>query len=137
MNNPNDNIHTALGIMQNKNVCIWALGRRVCSKSKLYSLTQVDHNWKPINVFATHLGRQRGAANSICTQVGPKHWDLCMDNWNVTSLNQKEQELVLEAEQYHHEIVRLSSTKCHGSDTVDLNEGWKLFYSGVDRTMSA
>ena len=30
----------------------------------------------------------------------------------------------------------MSSTKCHGSDTVELNEGWKLFYSGVDVIMS-
>ena len=73
MNIPNDNIHTALGIMQNKNVCVWALGRRVCSKSKLYSLLHADHNWKPINAFAIHLERQMGAAHSICTQVGPKY----------------------------------------------------------------
>ena len=70
-----------------------------------------------------------GAAHSICTRVGPKHRDFCMDNWNVTLLNGKEQELVWEAEQYHLNIVGISSTKCRGSDTVELNEGWKLFYS--------
>ena len=70
-----------------------------------------------------------GAAHSICTRVGPKHRDFCMGNWNVTLLNGKEQELVWEAEQYHLNIVGISSTKCRGSDTVELNEGWKLFYS--------
>ena len=60
-----------------------------------------------------------------------------MGNGNVTSLNRKEQELVWEAEQYHFDIFRVSSTKCRGSDTVELNEGWKLFFLGVDVTMSA
>ena len=77
-----------------------------------------------------------GAAHSICTRVGPKHRDFCMGNWNVTLLNGKEQELIWEAEQYHLNIVGISSTKCRGSDTVELNEGWKLFYSGIDVTIS-
>ena len=37
--------------------------------------------------IVTHLGRQMGAAYSICTQVNYKHQDLHMGNWNVTSLN--------------------------------------------------
>ena len=78
-----------------------------------------------------------GAAHSISTQVGPKRQDLYMGNWNVTLLNGKEQELVWEAEQYHLDIAGVSSIKCCGSDTVELNEGWKLFYSAVDVTMSA
>ena len=78
-----------------------------------------------------------GAAHSICTQIDSKHWDLCMGNWNVTLLNGKEQKLVWEAEQYHLNIVGVSSTKCRDSDTVELNKVWKLFYSGVDETMSA
>ena len=78
-----------------------------------------------------------GLVHSICTQVGLKHWDLCMGDWNVTLFNEKEQELVWEAEQYHLDIVGVSSTKFYGSDTVELKKGWKLFYSGVDVTMSA
>ena len=58
-----------------------------------------------------------------------------MGNLNVTSLNEKEQELVLKAE--HLDIVGISSIKCRGSDIIELNEGWKLFYSGIDVTMSA
>ena len=60
-----------------------------------------------------------------------------MGNWNVTSLDGKEQKLVWEAEQYHLNIFRVSSTKCRGSDTVDLNEDLKLFYTDVNITMSA
>ena len=83
------------------------------------------------------MEKKRGAAHSICTRVGPKSRDLRMGNWNVTSLNAKEQELVWEAEQYHLDIVGVSTTQCRGSNTVELNEEWKLFYPGVDATMSA
>ena len=79
----------------------------------------------------------RSSVSPICTRVGPKYRNLCMSNWNVTSLNGKKQELVWEAEQYHLDIVEVSSTKCRSSDVVELKEGWKLFYSGVDVTMSA
>ena len=73
MNSPNDNIHTASGVMQEKKVRVRALGRGARSKSMLHSLPQTDRNWKSINVFATHSGRQMGAAHSICrpTRVGP------------------------------------------------------------------
>ena len=78
-----------------------------------------------------------GAMHSICTRVGPKYWDLDMINWNITLLNGKQKELVWEAEQYYLSIIGVFSTKCCGSDTVELNEGWKLFYLGVYVTMSA
>ena len=71
------------------------------------------------------------AAHSICTRVGPKHRDLCMGNWNVTLLNGKEQELTWKAKQYHLDIAGVSSTKCRGSDIVELIEGWKLFFTQV------
>ena len=138
MNSPNDNIYTASGVTQDKKVRIGdALERGTGLKSKLHSPPQVDRNWKPINAFVTRLGRQMGATYSTCTRVGPKHRDLCIGNGNVTSLNGKEQDLVWEAEQYHFDIVCVSSTKCCGSDTVELNEGWKLFYLDVNVTMSA
>ena len=66
--------------MQDKKVCIGALGRGAHLKSKLHSSPQADYNWKPINAFATCLGRQMKAAHSICTQIGPKHQDLHMGN---------------------------------------------------------
>ena len=60
-----------------------------------------------------------------------------MGNWNVTSLNGKEQELVWEAEQYYLDIVEVSSTKCYSFDTIELNESCKFFYSSADVTISA
>ena len=76
-----------------------------------------------------------GAAHSTCTGVGPKHWVFA---WATeTSLHSKKKELVWKAEQYHLHIVGVFPTKCRSSDAVELKEGWKLFYSGVDITMSA
>ena len=93
MTQSNNSIHTALGVAQDKKVRVRALGRGARSKSKLHFPPQADRNWKPINAFATRLGRKMGTAPSICTRVGSKHRDLFLGNW-------KEQELVWEAEQY-------------------------------------
>ena len=41
-------------------------------------------------------------------------------------------ELVEEAKQYRLDIVRISSAKKRDSGTVDLDGGWKLFYSVAD-----
>ena len=78
-----------------------------------------------------------GAAHRKCTRVGPNCRALAIANWNISSLIGKEQELVCEAQQYRHDIVRISSTKHGGSGTVKLNGGWKIFYFGVDAAMSA
>ena len=78
-----------------------------------------------------------GAAHRKRTRVGPNCRDLAIGNWNVSSLTGKEQELVCEAQQYRLDVVGISSTKRRGSGTVELNDGWKIFYSGVDAAMSA
>ena len=57
-------------------------------------------------------------------------------NWNILILTGKELELVEKAKRYHLDI-EVSSTKQRGSETVDLDGGWKLFFSGVDLCMSA
>jgi len=44
---------------------------------------------------------------------------------------------VEEAKRYHLDIVEISSTKRRGSETVNLDGGWKLFYSGADPSVSA
>ena len=41
-------------------------------------------------------------------------------------------ELIEEAKKYHFNIVGVSSTKKRGSGIVDLDGGWKLFYSDAD-----
>ena len=51
--------------------------------------------------------------------------------------NRKNLELVEKAKRYHLDIIGVSSTKRRGSGTVDLDGGWKLFYSGADPSMYA
>ena len=77
------------------------------------------------------------AAHRKHTRVAPNCLDLAIGNWNVSSLTGKEQELVCEAQQHRLNFVGISSTKRRGSETVKLNGGWKIFYSGVDAAMSA
>ena len=89
MNSPNDNIYTASGVAPNKKLRVRALGIGARSKNKLHSPPQADRNWKPISAFATRSGRQMGALHSICTRVRPKQRNLCMGNWNVTSLKER------------------------------------------------
>ena len=91
---------------------------------------------------ATHLERRMGTAQSTRTQDNVarsrvNHHQLLFGNWNVLTLTGKELELVEEAKRYRLDIVGLSSTKRRGSGTVELDGGWKLFYSGADPTMSA
>ena len=78
-----------------------------------------------------------GAAHRKHIRVGPNSRDLAIGNWNVSLLTGKEQELVCEAQQYRLDVEGISSTKRRGSGTVELNGGWKIFYSGVDAAMSA
>ena len=70
-NSSNDNIHTASGIAQDKKVCIWALSRWGCSKSKLHSPPQADHNWKPINAIAMRLRKQMRAGTVSVLKLVP------------------------------------------------------------------
>ena len=65
------------------------------------------------------------------------HQQLLLGNWNILTITGKELVLVDEAKQYHFDIIGVSSTKRRGSGTVDLDGGWKLFYSGADSSMSA
>ena len=65
------------------------------------------------------------------------HHQLLLGNWNILTLSGKKLELVEEAKRYHLDIIGVSSTKRRGSGTVDLDGGWKLFYSGDDPSMSA
>ena len=137
MESCNNNIHTASDGAQDKKVRVRVLGRGTRSKNKLQSPPQADRHRKPTNAVAKRLGRQMGAAHRKRTRVGPNCRDLAIGNWNVSSLTGKEQELVCEAQQYRLDVVGISSTKRRGSGTVELNGGWKIFYSGVDAAMSA
>ena len=65
------------------------------------------------------------------------HQQLLLGNWNILTLAGKKLELVEEAKRYHLHIIIVSLTEQRGSGTVDLDGGWKLFYSGADPSMSA
>ena len=136
MESCNNNIHAASDGAQDKKVRVRVLGRGTRSKNKLQSPPQADRHRKPTNAVAKRLGRQMGAAHRKRTRVGPNCRDLAIGNWNVSSLTGKEQELVCKAQQYRLDVVGISSTKRRGSGTVELNGGWKIFYSGVDAAMS-
>ena len=131
MESCNSNIHAASDGAQNKKVRVRVLGRGTRSKNKLQSPSQADRQRKPTNV-AKRLGRQMRVVHRKCTRVGPNCRDLAIGNWNASSLTRKEQELVYEAQQYRLDIVGISSPKRRGSGTVELNGGWKVFYSGVN-----
>ena len=137
MESCNSNIRTASDGAQDKKVRDRVLGRGTRSKSKLQSPPQAACYRKPTNAVAERVGRQMGAAHRKCTRVGSNCQYLAIGNWNVLILTRKKQELVCEAQQYRLDIVGISSTKRRGSGIVELNGGWKIFYSGVDAAMSA
>ena len=65
------------------------------------------------------------------TRKGQSYHKLMIGNGNITSLTGKEHELVEEAKRHFPDVVGISSTKCRGSNTVEMDDGWKLLYSGV------
>ena len=54
---------------------------------------------------------------------------------SILSLTGKELELVCKAQQFCLDIVGISSAKCSGFGTVELNGGWKIIYSVADAAM--
>jgi len=65
------------------------------------------------------------------------HHQLLFGNWNILTLTGKELGLVEGAKRYHSGTVGIFSTKRHGSGTVNLDGGWKLFYTVADPSVSA
>ena len=57
---------------------------------------------------------------------------LAIRNWNTTSLTANEDELIRKDKRYYLDTVGILSTKSRGSNSADLHDGWKLFYSGVE-----
>ena len=117
------------------------LGRGARSKNKR-QFPPASPSGSSTNVPATSLERRMEAAQSIRTRDNVahsrvNHHQLLLGNWNILTLTGKELELVEEAKRYHLDIIGVSSTKRRGSGTVDLDGGWKLFYSGADPSMSA
>ena len=91
---------------------------------------------------ATRLEKRSRTALSDRTQRSVSHFRkqhhrLQLGNRNVLTLTGKEIELVEETKKYHLDIVGNFSTKKRNSGIVDLDSGWKLFYSSVDPSISA
>ena len=53
-------------------------------------------------------------------------------NCNITSLTGKEHQMVEEAKRCSLDIIGISSTGRRGCSTVELDDEWKFFYSGVE-----
>ena len=126
-------------VIQRNPYGIRVLGRGARSKNKRQSLP-AGPSGSSTNVLATRLERRMEAAQSIRTRDNVAHSrvnQLLLGNRNILTLTGKELELVEETKRYHLDIIAVSSTKRRGSGTVDLDGGWKLFYSGADPSMSA
>ena len=65
------------------------------------------------------------------------HHQQLLGNWNILILTGKELELVQEAKRYFLDSIGVSSIKRRGTGTVDLDGGWKRFFSGADPSMFA
>ena len=117
------------------------LGRGARSKNKRQS-PPASPSGSFTNVRATRLEGRMEAVQSICTRDSVAHsrvncHQLLLDDRNIFTLTGKELELVEEAKRHHLDVIGVSSTKRRGSGTLDLDGGWKLFYSGADPGMSA
>ena len=133
--------HASLIIEQNKKDHVRVLGRGTRSKSKRH-FPPTSLLGSSTNMPATRLERRSRTAQSNRTQgyvahYRKNHQRLLLGYWNVLTLTGKELKLVEEAKKYHLDIVGVSLTKRCGSGMVDLDGGWKLFYSGADLSMSA
>ena len=132
--------YAASVVAQNKKDRIRVLGRRTRSKSKRHSPPAILL-CSSTSVLTTRLERRSRTAQSNRTQgyvahFRKNHHRLLLGNRNVFTLTGKELELVEEANNYHLDIVGVSSTERRGSGIIDLDGGWKLFYSGTDLSMS-
>jgi len=58
--------------------------------------------------------------------------ELVIGNWDITSRMGKEHGLVEKAKRHSLDVVGISSTKGRGSNTVELDDGWKLSCTGVE-----
>ena len=120
-------------VIQRNPFGVRVLGRGARSKNKR-QFPPISPSGSSTNVPATRLERRMEAAQSIRTRDNiahsrVNHHQLLKGNWIILTLTGKELELVEEAKRYHLHF--------NGSGTVNLDGGWKLFYSGADPSMSA
>jgi len=88
-----------------------------CPYSQYFGDTKLSPRLK---FFSLMINPRLGDSKSACK------WKSCrmlVGKWNITSLTEKEHELVAEAKRYSLDVVSISSTKPHGSNTVELDDG--------------
>ena len=129
--------HAASIVAQNKKDRARVPSRGTHSKSNRY-FSPPSLAGSSTNVPAT----QSRTAQSNRTQgyvalFRKNHHRLLLGNWNVLTLTGKELEFVEEEKKYHLDIIGVFSIKRRGSGIAGLDDGWKLFYSGADPSMSA
>ena len=78
---------------------------------------------------------QSNCIQGYVTRFWKNHHRLLLDNWNIFTLSGKELELVEEAKKFQLDIAGVSTKRC-GSEIMDLDGGWKLFYLDADPSMS-
>jgi len=142
MSEKNNRRNAGSGVdLPKQKVRVQGLGRGSRSKNKRQS-TPASPYGNSTNALAIRLERRMKAAQSNRTRDKVAHprvnqHQLLFGNWNIFTLTGIKLELVEEAKRYHLDIVGVSSTKKCGSETVNMDGGWKLFYSGADPRVSA
>ncbi|TWW73543.1 hypothetical protein D4764_15G0009370 [Takifugu flavidus] len=97
-----------------------------------------EATWDPFHVGSPPAEGAKGIGCIVCwvaaegTDLGGliRH-KLALGTWNVTSLVEKEPELVRKVEKFRLDTVGLTSTHSKGSGTGLLERGWTLYPSGV------
>ena len=136
---PKITTHAAAVVEQNRKDRIRVLSRGARLKSKRHS-PPASFSGSFTNGPAIRLERRSKTAQSNRIQCYVAHFRkhiLLLVNWNVLIPTRKGLALVEEAKNYHLDIVGRSSTKRRSSGIVDLDDGWKRFYSGTDPSISA
>ena len=111
------------------------LGRGAHFKNKRQSLS-ASPSGSSTNVPATQWESRMEAVQSTRTRDNillsqVNHHQMLLGNWNILTLTEKKLAFV----EKQSDILSILSE--FGSGTVDLDGGWKLFYSGADSCVSA
>src|SRR5699024_6080734 len=95
----------------------------------------------PPNLCRRRDRRSAPKARDQRRRLGPRksQWDLKIVTWNISSIKNKETELVEEAIKYKLQLIGISSTKRIGAEPEpkEVHRGWKLYLSGVSPSVRA
>jgi len=85
----------------------------------------------------THLGSTECFYSGILERLvkWQKFHKLVIGNWKITSFTGKEHEVVEDAKLYFLDVVSILLVKRCGSNVVELDNGWKLIYTDIERSL--